>query len=93
MKTANKLSCRYVAIIGNEEFNKSLVTLKSMSSGREKVVSFDSLTLRQDNPEIKGKNKSKAYAKYALQSNTLTLLDLNPDVDGINRWPGEKYKI
>jgi histidyl-tRNA synthetase len=42
MKTANKLSCRYVVIIGNEEFNNSLVKVKKMSTGEERVINLDS---------------------------------------------------
>ena len=42
MKTANKLSCRYVVIIGNEEFNNSLVRVKKMSTGEERVINLDS---------------------------------------------------
>ena len=42
MKTANKLSCQFVAIIGEDEFKNSSVRIKIMSSGEEKVVGLDS---------------------------------------------------
>ena len=42
MKTANKLSCQFVAIIGEDEFKNSSVRIKIMSSGEEKIVGLDS---------------------------------------------------
>lgn len=40
MKTANKMSSKKVVIIGEDEFSKSLVRIKDMSSGEEKIVNF-----------------------------------------------------
>tara|TARA_B100000029_G_scaffold515749_1_gene624468 strand:- start:94317 stop:95621 length:1305 start_codon:yes stop_codon:yes gene_type:complete len=42
MKSANKLSSRYVAIIGEEEHKNSTVRIKNMSTGDEKLVDLDS---------------------------------------------------
>jgi histidyl-tRNA synthetase len=41
MKTANKISSKRVVIIGEDEFNKSLVRIKNMSSGEEKVINSE----------------------------------------------------
>ena len=40
MKTANKMSSKKVVIIGEDEFSKSLVRIKDMSSGEERIVNF-----------------------------------------------------
>ena len=41
MKTANKISSKRVVIIGEDEFNKSLVRIKNMSSGEEEVINSE----------------------------------------------------
>ncbi len=43
MKVANKLNARYVAIIGDDEIAKQMVTLRDMSSSDQQSVSFSDL--------------------------------------------------
>jgi len=43
MKYANKIDCRYVAIIGEDEIKKGTVALRSMETGDQKEVKLDDL--------------------------------------------------
>ena len=40
MRRANKLSYKYVAILGDDELTKGVVTLKDLAAGTQKEVSF-----------------------------------------------------
>lgn len=41
---ANKVGIPYVAIIGEDELNKRMITLKNMTTGEQKLVSIDELS-------------------------------------------------
>jgi len=43
MKYANKLNCKYILIIGEDEVNSRIVTLKNMIDGSQEEVDFDEL--------------------------------------------------
>ncbi len=43
MKYANKIECRYVAIIGSDELQKGTIMLRSMESGEQKEIKNDEL--------------------------------------------------
>ncbi|MCB0278907.1 MAG: histidine--tRNA ligase, partial [Calditrichaeota bacterium] len=43
MKYANKLKCKYVIVIGENETKSGLVKLKDMGTGTEKEVKLDQL--------------------------------------------------
>ena len=43
MKYANKLNCRYTAIIGDNEIDEQVINLKDMVSGEEKKIKVDEI--------------------------------------------------
>jgi len=43
-KFANKLDCRYVAVLGEDELSQNSVKLKNMETGEEQLVAMDELT-------------------------------------------------
>ena len=43
MKYANKIDCRYVAIIGDEEAQKGIVTLRLMDGGGQQEVKLEDI--------------------------------------------------
>lgn len=43
MKSADRMSARYTAILGEDELNKGVIALKSMATGEQKTVKLDEL--------------------------------------------------
>ncbi|GLR18152.1 histidine--tRNA ligase [Portibacter lacus] len=48
MKYADQINVQYVAIIGEEEMNKDVVSLKNMKTGEQEEVNFDALLTKID---------------------------------------------
>ena len=44
MKYANKIDCRFVAIVGDEELQNEIIVLRSMETGEQKEVKISELT-------------------------------------------------
>ncbi len=44
MKYANKIDCRFVAIVGDEELQNGIIVLRSMETGEQKEVKISELT-------------------------------------------------
>ena len=43
MKDANRLNVKYSIIIGPDEINKNIVSIKNMETGHQKELSFDKI--------------------------------------------------
>ena len=43
MRRANKLGCKYVMILGPEELNNQVVSIKNMDTGEQTIVPLDSM--------------------------------------------------
>jgi histidyl-tRNA synthetase len=43
MKSADRMSARYTAILGEEELNNGVIALKSMETGQQRTVKLEEL--------------------------------------------------
>ncbi|MNC41582.1 Histidine--tRNA ligase [compost metagenome] len=43
MKSADRMSARYTAILGEDELNNGVIALKSMSTGEQRTVKLEEL--------------------------------------------------